>query len=299
MRDIDLDLKKWASSKGRKPLIVRGARQVGKTFSIEKLGKESFEIFCKIDFEQEPEFKVAFDLDLVPERILKDLSTRKKMEVIPGKTLLFFDEIQACPKALMALRYFYEQMPSLHVIAAGSLLEFILNDPDFSFPVGRLQTLYVRPLSFKEFLRAKEETQALEWIQTSTLEQPIGASTHLSLLRLLKEYFILGGMPAVVYGSTDIHEKRLEHRSILETYSNDFGKYSKYSQQKYLRFLFERTPYVVGEHFKYSKIDPHVDARAVDTHLVDVLPLRGRSANFKYIDLRPPLTQIIGEEEGT
>ncbi len=273
MRDIDLELKKWALSKERKPLLLRGARQVGKTFAIEKLGKELFDVFCKIDFEQEPEFKVAFDLDLVPSRILRDLSSRKKIEIIPGKTILFLDEIQACPKAIMALRYFYEQMPSLHVIAAGSLLEFILHDPDFSFPVGRVQTLYMRPLSFREFLQIRGERHAVEWIQTATLQQPIGGATHLLLLRLLKEYFILGGMPQAVYGASDFHRIRLEQRSILEMYSNDFGKYSKFSQQKYLRILFERTPYLVGEHFKYSKIDPHIDSRALRT----AIDLLGRS----------------------
>lgn len=184
MRDIDLELKKWAVSKNRKPLLLRGARQVGKTFAVEKLAREQFEVFCKIDFEQEPELKVAFDLDLIPERILRDLSSRKKLEIIPGKTVLFFDEIQACPKAIMALRYFYEQMPALHVIAAGSLLEFILHDPDFSFPVGRVQPLYMRPLSFKEFLHVRGEIQTLEWIQTATVQKPIGQATHLALLRL-------------------------------------------------------------------------------------------------------------------
>ena len=174
MRNIDAELKKWVLSKNRKPLLVRGARQVGKTFAIEKLGNEHFDYFCKIDFEQEPELKEAFNLDLIPDRILQDLSSRKKIQVIPGKTLLFFDEIQACPKALVALRYFYEQRPDIHVIAAGSLLEFILDDANFSFPVGRLQMLYIRPLSFNEFLYFKDEFQALEQIKTATMQNPIG-----------------------------------------------------------------------------------------------------------------------------
>lgn len=181
--------------------------------------------------------------------------------MIPGKTLIFFDEIQACPKAIMSLRYFYEQMPDLHVIAAGSLLEFILDDDNFSFPVGRLQTLYVRPFSFNEFLRFKGEMQSLEWIKTATVKNPIGHVTHMLLLRLLKEYFVMGGMPSVFYKTDELSESRIEQRSILEMYSNDFGKYAKYSKQKYLRVLFERATYLVGEHFKYSKIDPDVDSR--------------------------------------
>ena len=261
MRSIDLELIKWVNAKNRKPLLVRGARQVGKTFAIERLGREHFEVFCKIDFEEEPELKIAFELDLKPERILKDVLSRKKIKMIPGKTLLFFDEIQACPKAIMSLRYFYEQMPDLHVIAAGSLLEFILDDENFSFPVGRLQTLYVRPFSFNEFLSFKGEIQALEWIKTATLQEPIGQSTHKLLIRLLKEYFIMGGMPSVLYKTEEAEERKIEQRSILEMYSNDFGKYAKYSKQKYLRILFERAPYLVGGHFKYSKIDPDVDSR--------------------------------------
>ena len=274
MRNVDIDLRKWVGAKNRKPLLVRGARQVGKTFSIEKLGKECFEYFYKIDFEQEVELREAFNLDLIPERILKDLSSRKRMQIVPGKTLIFFDEIQACPKALMALRYFYEQMPDLHVIAAGSLLEFILDDANFSFPVGRLQTLYVRPFSFKEFLWFKGETQSLEWIKTVTIESPIGEATHLLLLRLLKEYFILGGMPGVLYKTDEIEESRIEQRNILEMYSNDFGKYAKYSKQKYLRALFEKAPYLVGEHFKYSKIDPAFDSRELKS-AVDLLSRSG------------------------
>ncbi len=274
MRLIDLHLSKWAQSEGRKPLLVRGARQVGKTFSIDRLGNSSFASFCKINFEEEPEFKAAFEADLSPERILRDLSSRKKIEITPGKTLLFFDEIQACPKALMALRYFYEKLPALHLVAAGSLLEFVLHNPEFSFPVGRVQLLYMRPLSFMEFLSAKGESQMVQWIQTATVEEPIGASTHLALLTLLKEYSIIGGMPHMVYGKTPISEIQAEQRAILEMYSNDFGKYSKYSQQKYLRILFERVPYCIGEHFKFSKIDPDVDARALRTAL-DLLSRSG------------------------
>ena len=273
MRFIDLELQKWIYAKNRKPLLIRGARQVGKTFAVERLCKEHFPHFCKIDFEQEPELKEAFSLDLDPKRILKDLSSRKNIQVIPGKTLVFFDEIQACPKAIMALRYFYEQMPELHVIAAGSLLEFILGDANFSFPVGRLQTLYVRPFSFNEFLQFKGEFQALEWIKTATIQNPIGPATHLLLLRLLKEYFISGGMPAVLYKTDNIQESRIEQRSILEMYSNDFRKYAKHSAQKYLQSLFDRAPYLVGEHFKYAKVDPHMDSR----ELKIALEMLGRS----------------------
>ena len=194
-RTVEKELLFWKEKSDRKPLLIRGARQVGKTFAIESFGQQYFESLVTVNFEEMKEVKRSFDGDLTPSLILRDLSTRLKKAINPGKTLLFFDEIQACPNALLSLRFFKEQLPQLHVIGAGSLLEFLLGDERFSFPVGRIEYLYMRPMAFFEFLQAEKEFEALSWIQEATPEKPIGGATHAHLLQKVREYFIVGGMP--------------------------------------------------------------------------------------------------------
>ena len=151
-RTIEEDLLRWKNQKKRMPLLLRGARQVGKTYVVEKLGKKEFEQFITINFELNPEYKKCFN-SLEPLKIINALELVTGVTILPEKTLLFFDEIQECPQAIMSLRYFKEQMADLHVIGAGSLLEFALNDSDFRMPVGRVQFMYLRPLSFSEYLK--------------------------------------------------------------------------------------------------------------------------------------------------
>src|SRR5216684_953125 len=138
-RLIDYYLKEWKESEYRKPLLLRGARQVGKTYAARQLGK-TYKSFVEINFEITTPAKEIFEYDLEPERIIRDLSLLMKQQIVPGKTLLFFDEIQDSPRVLTALRYFYEKMPELHVIAAGSLLDFTIQS--VGIPVGRVQSLY-------------------------------------------------------------------------------------------------------------------------------------------------------------
>jgi len=156
-------------------------------------------------------------------------------------TLLFLDEIQICPKAIMSLRYFKEQMPNLHVIGTGSLLEFAFNDKNFSMPVGRVQFIYLKPLSFQEFLQACGYEILLEAIQTCSIENPIPLALHQKLLALTREYLITGGMPAAVkiYINTNdfLNIQRIQS-GILSTYRNDFGKYSKIIHHPYLQKVF-------------------------------------------------------------
>lgn len=185
--------------------------------------------------------------------------------IIPQKTLLFLDEIQACPEAVLALRYFKEKMPELHVIAAGSLLEFILNDLNFSFPVGRVQFMYQRPLSFMEFLLNSGEEKIIERLKTLTLEQPMEPVLHEHLLQILRQYLLVGGMPAVLNQFLDKKSyvaARTRQTVLLQTYYNDFSKYANQAAHKYLQALFDKAPFLVGQKFKYSTIAP--DARARD-----------------------------------
>ena len=148
-RQIDNYLLEWKNDRYRKPLILRGARQVGKSSAVRQLA-ESFEDFMEINFEEKPHFKTVFESDLTPARIIEQLSVMRGKQIVSGKTLLFFDEIQACPKAISAMRFFYEQESVLHLIAAGSLLEFALQSLP-SFGVGRVRSYYMFPFSFDEF----------------------------------------------------------------------------------------------------------------------------------------------------
>lgn len=265
-RSIEKELRLWKESSERYPLILRGARQVGKTYVIEKLGK-SFESFEMVNFEAQPEAMACFET-LNPVEIIQRLELLTKRPIRAGKTLLFLDEIQNCPKAIVALRYFKEKMPDLHVIGAGSLLEFALLQGKFSFPVGRIQFLFLRPLSFSEFsfaLGMKPST-----LEAATVERPLSEGQHKEYLHCLKEYCLVGGMPAVV-------RHFAQHRSFLDlsriqdlllaTYRADFGKYASESEQKYLKILFEGVPYKIGGQFKYSDIDPNIKSRELKAAL--------------------------------
>jgi len=253
-RFIDLHLIQWKDSKIRKPILLRGARQVGKTFAVRKLG-ETFKNFVEINFEKLPELKTVFDHDLVPERIIRDLIAILKKDITENETLLFFDEVQEAPKAIIALRYFYEEMPKLHVIAAGSLLDFAIQQ--VGVPVGRVSFLYMYPLSWLEFLKAQGNDLLIEHLLKNKAEKPLGSPIHEHTLNLLSEYLAVGGMPEAV--STWINNKNaLEcskiHHTIIDTYRQDFNKYAKAHQIKYLELLFEHGVKQVGRKFKFSAI---------------------------------------------
>ena len=194
-RLIDKWLQEWIDDSDRKSLLLRGARQVGKTYSCRKLGK-GFDEFVEINFEIEPRYIEIFERDLDPKRIIRDIRLLAGKDIVPGKTLLFLDEIQEAPKALKSLRYFYELMPGLHVVAAGSLLDFVLEN--IGMPVGRVSSLHMYPMSFLEFLLAKGDRGLAELLlehdHRSALIDPI----HDKLIHILAEYLATGGMPEIV-----------------------------------------------------------------------------------------------------
>lgn len=268
-REIEQQLREWKSQEGRKPLLVRGARQVGKTYVIETFGREAFDEVITINFERQPELKQVFN-SLDPLKVIGKLELASGKRMVAGKTLLFFDEIQACPKAITALRYFKEEMPELHVIGAGSLLEFAIEAGGFSFPVGRVQYLYMHPLSFREFLGAVGEHRLLQALADVTLDDPPDSFIHDRALKLVRQYLLLGGMPAVVAAYSkrqSFEEARLIQQGLIQTYQDDFGKYARRSQYDLLYLLFERAPALVGQHFKYVKIDPERRSREVKAAL--------------------------------
>lgn len=263
LRELEQELKKWKGSPIRMPLILRGARQVGKSFTIEKFGKEHFSNFVTLNFEIEPSLCFIFET-LDPKAILPQIEIKKKSSIIAGTTLLFLDEIQYCPRAIMALRYFKEQLPELHVIAAGSLMEFALHDHKFSFPVGRVEFLYLRPLSFHEYLLNQGEIKLLESFETVSFDHPLPDVIHAHALEHFKKYILVGGMPAVVdhylKNNSYLDCQRLQV-FILQTYRNDFGKYATKTQHTYLQKFYERAPFLVGQHFKFVDVDREVRSR--------------------------------------
>ncbi len=192
-RLMDYYLNTWKNDPYRKPLLLRGARQIGKTFSVRELGK-SFAECVEINFELFPEANLVFEKDLQPERIIRELSLIAKKPIQSGKTLLFFDEVQVVPKTLIALRYFYEMMPELHVIATGAELDLAIEE--VGAPVGRAQLLYMYPLSFIEFLAAVDESLLVEEILAYTNNQEIVSKAK--LMCLLREYLVISGMPEAV-----------------------------------------------------------------------------------------------------
>ncbi len=244
-------LKEWSKETERKPLILRGARQVGKSYAVQKLG-ESFDNFIEINFEFSQSFLPIFEEDLDPQRIVQQISVLTKQKIVPGKTLLFFDEIQSCPRAITSLRYFYEKMPELHVIAAGSLLEFA--HELVGIPVGRVQSLYVHPVTFFEYLAADGEELLLEQILK---EEKLSEVVHKKILKHVGIYLALGGMPEVLRSWIEYKDPLKcseKHATLLDTYRQDFQKYAKKPSLKYLSLLFENIPRQLGEKFKFSKI---------------------------------------------
>ncbi len=270
-RQIQKTLALWKNSPTRMPLILRGARQVGKSFIIRQFGKTEFPHLVEINFEQSPKFKACFQhQDLAPKNILLQLEGLSDQTIIPGKTLLFFDEIQECPEAILALRYFKEAMPELHVIGAGSLLEFTLNAANFRMPVGRIQFLQLHPLSFQEFLQALGKIKLLEFLEKVTLKSTIPAAIHTELLNLVKTYQIIGGMPAVVeayINGMGFKQAQDLQTALLQTYRADFAKYSSHQSQPDIQSLFMKLPRVIAEQFQYSKVMPDARSREVKAAL--------------------------------
>lgn len=255
-RTLEAELKLWKSREEHLPILLRGARQVGKSYLIEQFGKESFEDLAVADFENRPELKNAFS-SREPKEIVTRLEFALRKPIRPKKSLLFLDEIQHCPEALVSLRYFKEQMPDLHIVAAGSLLEFLLKEENFSFPVGRIEFLYLRPLSFIEYLQASAPFIA-ERLLDYSLKKPPSELEHKELLKWVKKYLFVGGMPAAVKASLreeTLFETQRVHTRILQAYENDFGKYAKHTQLQHLHTIFQKAPALISKVLKYTHID--------------------------------------------
>ncbi len=251
-RLITQQLLDWKIKKRRKPLLVRGARQVGKTWAILDFGSNHMEgKVLLIDLEKRPSWRRVFDGDLDPRRLLSELEILLETRITPGRDLLFLDEIQACPRALTALRYFYEELPELHVAAAGSLLDFSLGEA--SLPVGRIQFLEVHPMCFVEYLWACGREMAAETVLKKPTKLP--ANIHHDLLEEARRYFFIGGMPESVksYTETGSLKECFEIQfELIHALRQDFSKYAGHSDKRCLNAVLSSTACNIGRQIKYS-----------------------------------------------
>lgn len=243
----------WKNSPRRKPLIIRGARQVGKTWLVDNVLAQQFNSYTKVDLEKRRDLHTLFSGNLEPRDIVSHLELAVG-RIIPGKTLLFFDEIQACPRAIMSLRYFYEEMPELHVVAAGSLLEFAFGE--ISIPVGRIQYLHLHPMTFYEYLLAKGREQMAEY--SIKPQDTVAAPAQTMILEELKSYFFIGGMPECIktYLDTGSMLETFQVQSeIIDSYRDDFSKYTPHINTSCLDAVFLTVAKNVGEQIKYTRLD--------------------------------------------
>lgn len=253
-RKIDIELEKWKIESAHKPLLVRGARQVGKTKTIREFAK-SFENFIEINFEETPRLKALFADDLSPASICENISAIYKTNIVPGKTLFFLDEIQECPQAIASLRFFYEKMPDLHIISAGSLLEFALSIIP-TFGVGRIRSMFMYPLSFSEYLDGAGEHQLLENIRRANPTKQMNKILHARSIELLQKFICLGGMPEVIatYIETgNLHKCQQLLDDLIISIKTDFAKYKKRTPVTRLSEVFQSVVSQAGQKFVYSK----------------------------------------------
>lgn len=258
-RDRLKDLVTWRSDPHRKPLLIRGCRQVGKSWLIREFGKQ-FDTFIEINFEKNKLIHPYFSTDLNIDTLLEKLAIYAQTKIVPGKTLLFFDEIQACEGALQSLRYFKEDKPEIHIIAAGSLLDFSLNK--LGIAVGRVQFMHLYPLSFGEYLTVLGREDFREFLFKQENDPVI---SH-EVMEHLKNYMWLGGMPAVIDAWISNHDplacQKLQDE-IIESYQIDFHKYAKQHQIPHVTRVFEAIPLHIGKKFIYSHIDLHARVDAI------------------------------------
>ncbi len=235
------DLKKWKKKGDRKPLILRGARQVGKTWLLKDFGAKCFKDVCYINFEQKDLLGQIFEGTLSPERIIEQLSIYHGRKIRPNETLLIFDEVQELPRALTSLKYFAEEAPEYAICCAGSLLGVALHEGT-SFPVGKVDFLDLYPLSFREFLLANQEQMLIDYTLSGNRELKVFEE---KLTDYLKKYFIIGGMPAAILkwlDTRDFFEVDDVQKQIIRAYENDFSKHAPRQLVERIRYVWDSIP---------------------------------------------------------
>lgn len=275
-RLISTYLKNWLDSSDRKPLILRGARQVGKTWAVRELAKQSGRKLIEINFERDPELSSLFTTN-DPKKIIYNLEAYFNLDIHVTDSILFLDEIQAASLLISKLRWFYEELPELPVIAAGSLLEFALSELDYSMPVGRVSYMFMNPMSYQEFLWAMGEDRLAESIEKAVDTFEIALPLHEKAKELFHQYCIVGGMPAAVkeYSQNrkllQVNQIQLE---LLQTYMDDFNKYRKRIDSMLLRATMNGIVRQLGEKFTYTHVSRSEKSQDIKSAL-ELLSLAG------------------------
>lgn len=285
-------LENWKDRSGRKPLILRGARQVGKTASVKIFAQKFFKETIFLNLE-DSEHKKLFGEEISLEDFEKIIQIKFGKTLEDGKTLLFIDEIQNSPALIKLLRFFYEERPALHVIAAGSLLEVKLIRGGFSFPVGRVEYAYLHPLDFFEFLEAKGEKELCQHLRNLTFKKPLPAALHAFALKHFYEYLMIGGMPEAVkvfVAEKDFSAVNRVYNSLFTAYMDDVHKYASEAKSKYVAHVIENAPLFSGqtityEHFAGSLYRSREMVEAFETLEKAMLVYRVMGTN----DFAPPL----------
>ncbi|MDR2619603.1 MAG: ATP-binding protein [Propionibacteriaceae bacterium] len=263
-----LQLEAWKRAENRKPLVLRGARQVGKTWLAKEFGKRYYQQTAYINFEETPSLAAIFEGDFDIPRIVAALRAATEIDILPGETLIILDEIQECPRALTALKYFNEKANDYHIIAAGSLLGVALHEGS-SFPVGKVTFLDIGPLSLAEFIQALGHDQLWRSVAESNWE--LMSVFHDRLVSLLRDYLFVGGMPAAVLAfatNLDYQAARTEQSEILKAYDSDFSKHSPAEQVPKIRAVWESIPRQLAKErkrFFYGDVASGARARSHET----------------------------------
>jgi uncharacterized protein len=255
----------WLMGPDRKPLVIRGARQIGKSTLVRLFAEQIHLPLADVNLERHPELNTVFE-SMSPPQILNQLEALPDIPAIGAGSVLFLDEIQAAPAAIAALRYFYEERREIPVIAAGSLMEFALSEHRVSIPVGRIQYLHMGPMTFTEYLEALGESKLEEARNSYTFGTELGPVIHKRLLELLRSYYFVGGMP----GAVDIYAKSRKfsdvgvvHNSIIETYREDFQKYARSRNLARMQHVLNFVARNVGLKLKYSNVMKDVHSATI------------------------------------
>ena len=255
-RDARQDLDRWIHSEDRLPLVVRGARQVGKTWLVREFANRAGRRLVEVNFERDPADASLF-ADPDPRVAVRRLEARSGVRIDARDTVLFLDEVQAAPRVFAGLRWFAEEMPELPVLAAGSLLDFALEEPAFRMPVGRVGYLHLEPMNFEEFLAATGKAALREYVEDLAPGEDIPEALHLKLMSALREYLLVGGMPFAVgvwAGNGSILDCAEVHHRLLSTFRDDFRKYSGRVPPERLTRVFDAVPRFLGRKFVYSRV---------------------------------------------
>lgn len=273
-RDIYSKLIKWKNSSQRKPLIIKGARQVGKTYIIKQFAQKEYNSYIYLNFEEDPNLKSLFQGDRNPKKIIENLSIYSEKQILPENTLIIFDEVQNSPETLTSLKYFCEENNNYHIISTGSLLGISLySNKESSFPVGKVNFIQMLPLSFREFLYANKEDKLIDFLIDKKDLKPIPEAFHNKLLDYLKLYFFIGGMPepiAEYITSKDFNNIRKIQKDILTAYAMDITRYALKNEAIKISEIWDSIPSQLireNKKFKYSEIKTNAKSREYYTSI--------------------------------